>query len=169
MLGTGVGGALLIGGRPHHGPRGGAGEIGHTPGYPGHRCTCGGVGHLETLASGRSLALRYADLTGRTGLTGSDIATAARRGDSAAVEVFTRAAQALAQGIVVATTLLDLTDVVVGGGVTAAWDLLGPLLTEALATDPPITVPIPGVHRATLVNPALGAAALALDLKETVP
>ena len=52
---------------------------------------------------------------------------------------------------------------------TASWDLLGPLLTEALATDPPITVPIPGVHRATLVNPALGAAALALDLKETVP
>lgn len=83
--------------------------------------------------------------------------------------MFTRAAQALAQGIVVATTLLDLTDVVVGGGVTAAWDLLGPLLAEALATDPPVTVPIPGVHRATLVNPALGAAALALDLKETVP
>ena len=168
MLGTGVGGALLIGGRPHHGPRGGAGEIGHTPGYPGHRCTCGGVGHLETLASGRSLALRYADLTGRTGLTGADVATAARRGDTAAVEVFTRAAQALAQGIVVATTLLDLTDVVVGGGVTAAWDLLGPLLTEALVADPPVTVPIPGVHRATLANPALGAAALALDLKETV-
>ena len=168
MLGTGVGGALLIGGRPHLGPRGGAGEIGHTPGYPRHRCTCGGVGHLETLASGRSLALRYADLTGRTGLTGSDIAVAARRGDSAAVEVFTCAARALAQGIVVATTLLDLTDVVVGGGVTAAWDLLGPLLTEALVADPPVTVPIPGVHRATLANPALGAAALALDLKETM-
>jgi sugar kinase len=167
MLGTGVGGALLIGGQPHHGPRGGAGEIGHTPGYPGYRCTCGCTGHLETLASGRSLGLRYADLTGRTGLTGADVATAARQGDAAAVEVFTHAARGLAQGIVVATTLLDLTDVVVGGGVVGAWDLLGPLLTEALAADPPITVPAPGIHRATLVNPALGAAALALDLKET--
>ncbi len=33
MLGTGVGGALVIGGELHHGPHGAAGEIGHTPGY----------------------------------------------------------------------------------------------------------------------------------------
>ena len=41
-------------------------------------------------------------------------------------------------------------------------------LAAALAADPPVTVPVPGVHRATLASPALGAAALALDLKETV-
>ena len=168
MLGTGVGGALLIGGQPHQGPRGGAGEIGHTPGYSSHRCTCGGVGHLETLAAGRALGQRYSELTGQPGTTGADVAAAARTGDAAAVKVFTDAARGLAQGIVVATTLLDLTDVVVGGGVAGAWDVLGPLVAAALAADPPVTVPVPGVHRATLASPALGAAALALDLKETV-
>ena len=96
------------------------------------------------------------------------MAAAARTGDAAAVKVFTDAARGLAQGIVVATTLLDLTDVVVGGGVAGAWDVLGPLVAAALAADPPVTVPVPGVHRATLASPALGAAALALDLKETV-
>ena len=168
MLGTGVGGALLIGGQPHQGPRGGAGEIGHTPGYSSHRCTCGGVGHLETLAAGRALGQRYSELTGQPGTTGADVAAAARTGDAAAVKVFTDAARGLAQGIVVATTLLDLTDVVVGGGVAGAWDVLGPLVAAALAADPPVTAPVPGVHRATLASPALGAAALALDLKETV-
>ncbi len=162
MLGTGVGGALLLGGRLYEGLRGGAGEIGHTPGFSTLPCTCGGSGHLETLASGRSLGLRYADLTGRTGLTGADVAAAARMGDEAALQVFARAAEGLAQGIVVATTLLDLTDVVIGGGVAAAWDLLEPPLSAALEASPPVTVPIPGVHRATLASTALGAAALAL-------
>lgn len=162
MLGTGVGGALLLNGQPYDGPRGGAGEIGHVPGFSTLPCTCGGIGHLETLASGRSLSLRYADLTGRTGLTGADVAVRARGGDNAAREVFVRAAAGLAQAIVIAATLVDITDVVIGGGVTAAWDLLEVPLAEALAAHPPVTVPVPGVHRATLASTALGAAALAL-------
>ncbi|MDO5092645.1 MAG: ROK family protein [Propionibacteriaceae bacterium] len=162
MLGTGVGGALLLNGQPYDGPRGGAGEIGHVPGFSTLPCTCGGIGHLETLASGRSLGLRYADLTGRTGLTGADVAVRARGGDDAAREVIVRAAAGLAQAIVIAATLVDITDVVIGGGVTAAWDLLEVPLAEALAAHPPVTVPVPGVHRATLASTALGAAALAL-------
>ena len=162
MLGTGVGGALLLNGQLYDGPRGGAGEIGHVPGFSTLPCTCGGIGHLETLASGRSLGLRYADLTGRAGLTGADVAARARGGDDAARTVFARAASGLAQAIVVAATLVDITDVVIGGGVTAAWGLLEAPLAEALAAHPPVTVPVPGVHRATLASTALGAAALAL-------
>lgn len=162
MLGTGVGGALLLNGQPYDGPRGGAGEVGHMPGFSTLPCTCGGIGHLETLASGRSLSLRYADLTGQTGLTGADVAVRARGGDNAAREVFVRAAAGLAQAIVIAATLVDITDVVIGGGVAAAWDLLEAPLAAALAAHPPVTVPIPGVHRATLASTALGAAALAL-------
>lgn len=161
MLGTGVGGALLLNGRLHVGPRGSAGEIGHTPGYSALPCTCGGLGHLETVASGRSLGLRYAELTGTVGLTGREVADRARREDAVALQVIDRAAVGLAQAIVVAATLLDLTDVVVGGGVTAAWDLLEPPLRQALDAAPPITIPTPLVHRATLTSTALGAAALA--------
>ncbi|MDO5065756.1 MAG: ROK family protein [Propionibacteriaceae bacterium] len=167
MLGTGVGGALLLAGELRGGPRGSAGEIGHTPGYSDLPCTCGGTGHLETLASGRSLGLRYGELTGRIGLSGREVALRAQAGDPAATQVFSLAGQALAQGIVVTTTLLDLTDVVIGGGVSAAWDLLEPPLVSALRASPPITVPIPRVHRASLASTALGAAALALPTVST--
>ncbi len=170
MLGTGVGGALLLDGQLYHGPRGSAGEIGHTPGYSHLDCTCGGVGHLETLASGRSLGLRYGELTGVTGLGGREVAERARRGDAAATSVFAQAASALAQAIVVATTMLDLTDVVVGGGVSAAWDLLEPPLTASLTSAPPVTVPLPRLHRASLSSTALGAAALAQPIRfEPIP
>jgi glucokinase len=88
MLGTGVGGALLIDGELHHGPHGAAGEIGHTPGYSQLVCTCGQVGHLETLASGTSIALRYQERTGGPALDARDVADRARDGDADAIAVF---------------------------------------------------------------------------------
>ncbi|MGO4423653.1 ROK family protein, partial [Streptomyces sp. MCAF7] len=75
-LGTGVGGALWAGGRLFTGPHGAAGEIGHIPGFGDLPCTCGGRGHLETLASGRSIAARFAERTGRR-LTAREVADAA--------------------------------------------------------------------------------------------
>ena len=56
-LGTGVGGALWMAGERYDGPHGTAGEIGHLPGFGDALCTCGGHGHLETLASGRARSL----------------------------------------------------------------------------------------------------------------
>uniref|UniRef100_UPI0028A8E331 ROK family protein n=1 Tax=Microbacterium sp. TaxID=51671 RepID=UPI0028A8E331 len=44
MLGTGVGGAVIIDGGLRRGPHGAAGEIGHTPGYSDLVCTCGQIG-----------------------------------------------------------------------------------------------------------------------------
>ncbi|WP_423462244.1 ROK family protein [Promicromonospora sp. MS192] len=60
-LGTGVGGALWLDGGLYRGA-GAAGEIGHMPGFGDAPCTCGQRGHLETLASGRSVERRYAEL-----------------------------------------------------------------------------------------------------------
>lgn len=65
-LGTGVGGALWLDGALYGGPHGAAGEIGHVPGFGDLPCTCGGRGHLETLASGRAIATRYGERTGRS-------------------------------------------------------------------------------------------------------
>lgn len=64
-LGTGVGGALWMNGALVDGPHGAAGEMGHIPGFGELPCTCGGRGHLETLASGRSITARCAERTGR--------------------------------------------------------------------------------------------------------
>lgn len=166
MLGTGVGGALLLGGTLWHGPHGAAGEIGHTPGYGALPCTCGRSGHLETLASGTSIARRYRVATGAEQVSARVIAARARAGDEAARRVFADAGRAVALACVSAATLLDLPLAVVGGGVTSAWDLLQPGLDEVLRDQPPVSgIPlhvVPGALRSDAV--VLGAAALVADL-----
>lgn len=162
MLGTGVGGALLLGGELWHGPHGAAGEIGHTPGYGELLCTCGRTGHLETLASGTSIARRYCRATDSAPLSARVVAARAREGDDAARRVFVDAGRAVALACVSAATLLDLPLAVIGGGVTSAWDLLQPGLDEVLREQPPVSgIPlriVPGTLRSDAV--VLGAAAL---------
>ncbi|MCR2801134.1 ROK family protein [Microbacterium sp. zg-Y818] len=162
MLGTGVGGALVLGGRLRHGPHGAAGEIGHTPGYGDLPCTCGLTGHLETIASGTSIARRYGAATGSPVESARVVAQRARAGDPDALAVFADAGRAVALACVSAATLVDLPLAVVGGGVVGAWDLLEPAVQSTLATDPPVSgVPlriVPGALRSDAV--VLGAAAL---------
>jgi glucokinase len=161
-LGTGVGGALWTGGRLFTGPHGAAGEIGHIPGFGELPCTCGGRGHLETLASGRSLTARYADRTGRT-LTAHEVADAAGRGDEDARAVYDAAGAGLARAVVMTAGLVDLTTVVIGGGVSRAWHLLEPAIRARLAEEPPVSGHPVRLVRSTLGPDAVpvGAAALA--------
>jgi glucokinase len=163
MLGTGVGGAIVLDGVLRHGPHGAAGEIGHTPGYGSRRCTCGQSGHLETVASGTSLARRYSENTGRRVASAREVADRARSGDAEAEAVFNAAGRALALACAGAAGLLDLSTAVIGGGVTRAWDLLEPAIAETLVTDAPISgVPL-RIVRGTLGGDAvaLGAASAA--------
>lgn len=164
MLGTGVGGALALAGAVYSGSRGAAGEIGHTPGYSDIVCTCGQRGHLETLASGRSIAARYTEKSGTdVGDSAQLVAVRARAGDAVAVATYERAAHALALAIATAANLLDIEDVVIGGGVRGAWDLLEPTLTAVLAENKPVSGYSLVVRPSALEgrSVALGAAALA--------
>lgn len=163
MLGTGVGGAVVLDGQLRGGPNGAAGEIGHTPGYSDIVCTCGQTGHLETIASGTSIGLRYGERTGRTGLDARQVADLARAGDADAIATFCAAGRAVAHAGAIAAGILDLTEVVVGGSVAKSWDLLEPAITETLAVDGPVSgVPL-HVRPARLGGDAvaLGAAAAA--------
>ncbi|MFB7223372.1 ROK family protein [Streptomyces sp. NPDC002596] len=153
-LGTGVGGALWTGGALFAGPHGAAGEIGHIPGFGDLLCSCGGRGHLETLASGRSIGARYADRTGHR-LTAREVAQAADRGDQDALEVYRAAGAGIARAIVMTAGVVDITTVVVGGGVSRAWPLLEPLILASLAADPPVSG-----HPVRLVRAALAADAV---------
>jgi len=65
-IADGVGGALMLGGRPYQGPLPLSGEIGHTR-IPGNNrlCGCGGRGCLETLASERGLIQSLSEVEGR--------------------------------------------------------------------------------------------------------
>lgn len=137
-LGTGVGGALWLNGALYDGPRGAAGEIGHVPGFGELPCTCGGRGHLETLASGRSIAARYEE---RTGLarTARDVAEAARLGDPDAGAVYAAVGRGVARALLITAGLLDVTTCVIGGGVSRSWALVEAAVQETLAVEPPVS------------------------------
>jgi glucokinase len=155
-LGTGVGGALWMDGKLLEGPHGAAGEIGHVPGFGDIPCSCGGRGHLETLASGRAIGIRYQERTGRH-TTAHGVAVAAGEGDPDAIAVFQAAGSAIARGILITAGVVDVTTVVIGGGVSRAWPLLEPSVLGALAAEPPVSG-----HPVRLVRSRLGSDAVAL-------
>ena len=81
-IADGMGGAIMLGGRPFQGPLPMSGELGHTP-IPGNArpCGCGGRGCVETLASERGLiqSLRESKPQAAAVLTFADVARAAER------------------------------------------------------------------------------------------
>ena len=135
VVSTGIGGGLVLDGKPYHGRTGNAGHIGHVVVEPsGARCTCGGRGCVETVASGPHLA-RWAREHGWVAPPGADakeLAEAANRGDAVALEAFGRGADAVAAAIASAAAVCDLDLVVIGGGVAKAGALLFDPLRAAL-------------------------------------
>jgi glucokinase len=132
VVSTGVGGGLVLDGRPRLGPTGNAGHLGHTViAVDGEPCPCGSRGCVETRASAsamvREALARGWDPrgTGGDGATadGRALASAAAADDPAARAAIERGATALAAGIVSAAALLDLDLVVVGGGFAAAGEV----------------------------------------------
>jgi glucokinase len=114
-LGTGIGGALVVGGELIEGARGLAGEIGHVPVWPdGEPCACGQRGCLETYASASSVVRRYGGVTSAAELV------ARLDGDPAAREVWDAATTALGIALASATLLLDPPRIVLGGGLAGA-------------------------------------------------
>ena len=129
--GTGVGGGLVLDGRPWLG-RGAAGEIGHmVVKRGGARCPCGRLGCLEAYAGRAAMEARARELVergehtdlfeimeerGRTRLQSGIWARALKRDDAMAVALIERAVEALGAGIASAVNLLDVEAVVIGGG-----------------------------------------------------
>jgi len=143
--GTGVGGGLILDGRPWLG-RGGAGEIGHmVVRRDGARCPCGRRGCLEAYAGRGAMEARArrevdqgakTDLfklmthRGRTRLTSSIWAQALEHHDSLAEQLIERAVKALGAGIASAVNLLDVEAVVIGGGLGVRF---GPPMAERIS------------------------------------
>jgi glucokinase len=131
MWGTGVGGGLILDGKPWLG-RGGAGEIGHmVVEINGARCPCGRRGCMEAYAGRAAMEARArkqkdkgkdTDLfklmkeRGRTKLTSAVWAKALEKGDKVATELLDDAVEALGAGIASAVNLLDVPAVIIGGG-----------------------------------------------------
>jgi glucokinase len=168
---TGVGGGLVIDGHVHSGPTGNAGHIGHmVVELDGPPCPCGGRGCVEALASGPAM-VRWARARGWSppGDRPADtraLLAGARAGEPTARAALVRSGRALAAAVVSATALVDLDDVVIGGAVAQAGDLLFDPLRDAVADLAGMAfVRRVRIHPSPLGNDAglLGAAALALD------
>ncbi|MBB1242744.1 ROK family protein [Streptomyces durbertensis] len=138
VVSTGVGGGLILDGRPHTGRTGNAGHIGHiSVDLEGTACPCGGRGCVEGFASGtaiaaRALATGWQPPEGQPP-TAATVARTAVDGDPLARAAFDRAARALAAGIAATASLVELDLVVVGGGVAQSGDLLFAPLRRHLA------------------------------------
>ncbi len=165
-LGTGIAGAIGIDGRIEAGAHGYGGEIGHVVVRPdGPACGCGARGCLETLASASAVSRAWAEAVGDPDADAASCAVAVDAGDPRAVAVWQRAVDALADGIVLAQSLLDPSRVIVGGGLAEAGDtLFTPLraaVTERLTFQMPPEV-VPAMLKDTAAS--LGAGLLAWDL-----
>jgi glucokinase len=123
-LGTGVGGGIVLNGKIFRGAKGMAGEIGHTVIHPsGPLCGCGKKGCLEAYSSGTAIKREMQKATGLE-LEPMEIYGLAKKGDKAAVKVFEKASYHLGIGISNIVNILDIPAVIIGGGVSEAWDLI---------------------------------------------
>jgi glucokinase len=129
--GTGVGGGIILGGKPWLG-RGGAGEIGHVVvEIDGAKCPCGRRGCMEAYAGRAAMEARArkrhekgqkTDLfklmkeRDRTRLTSSIWAHALEQNDKLATEIIDEAVRALGAGVASAVNVLDVEAVIIGGG-----------------------------------------------------
>jgi glucokinase len=187
-VGTGVGGGLVLNGRIYRGATGAAPEIGHTMiGLSLSRGAADGSGwprrgSLEALASGTALdelAIEAAHdhpgsplgrlLTSEGTVSGRDAVAAATAGDSVATRLITILGERLGIGLANIINTFDPLEVVIGGGVSAAGELLlGP------ARETAARYTLPGVGTLTQIRLArygaeagvLGAALIAAHEEE---
>lgn len=123
ILGTGVGGGIVVDGRVLEGLHGIAGEWGHNP-ICGENtlCYCGRRGCVETVLSGPGLERFYRELTRQTSRL-PEIVTRAGEGDAAAGATLQRLCTKFGEAIAAVINIIDPDAIVIGGGVGNIADL----------------------------------------------
>jgi glucokinase len=178
-LGTGVGGGIILDGNIWRGADGMAGEVGHITVNPdGPLCPCGNRGCLEryssataviemavaAVARGEKTSLKNLKKAGLA-ITPEAVADAAKKGDRVAGRIYSEVGKYLGIAIADLINLLNIECIVIGGGLTGAWDLfIGPLKEEVKARAFKIPAKRCRIVRGKLKDDAgiLGAAGLAL-------
>ncbi|HIG98436.1 TPA: ROK family protein [Candidatus Woesearchaeota archaeon] len=121
IVGTGIGGGLVLDGRVYRGRNGGAGHIGHVTIDPaGPRCGCGQFGHFESWCSGKHIVMRYIAAGGKMRGTGpAAIFAAAEAGrDAVAGRVMVETYEKFGIAIAGLINTFNPEVIVLGGGVS---------------------------------------------------
>lgn len=164
-LGTGVGGAAIIDKLVFKGGGGNAMEPGHMPSKNG-RVLERIIGKNELLEMATEMRATFNGITklpndGSISTTG--LVSAASDGDALALEIFTEVGNLLGDGLVSMIRILDITTILIGGGLSASFDYIMPAVQSKLEYWlTPYYVKTLSIKRATLANDAglLGAASL---------
>ncbi|MGE5492143.1 MAG: ROK family protein [Actinomycetota bacterium] len=155
ILGTGVGGGIVIRGAPLAGRNAIAGEWGHNPlplpvagDLPLPACYCGRAGCIETYLSGPALAADHAAHTGQQ-LDPTEIDRRAQAGDDACEATLARYEERLARSLASVINVIDPDVIVVGGGLSNLQRLYAnvpPLLDRYVFSDHVSTRILPPAH-----------------------
>lgn len=156
ILGTGVGGGLVIDRRLITGRNGIAGEWGHnslpwpTDDEAGARpCWCGLSGCIERWLSGDGLAATYREIGGIDVEGGMAVAARIDAAEPAALKALERYSDQLARGLASVVNIVDPDVIVLGGGVSnigALYDLVGSRLGEYVFSDAVDTPVVAAAH-----------------------
>jgi glucokinase len=170
---TGIGGGIIVDGKPYRGKGGAAGELGHIIlQVDGPLCGCGARGCVEALASGTAIARRARELMGQgrapvltemaegQEVTAALVAKAAKAGDRDCQALLEEVGRLLGLALASYANAFDPDVIVVGGGVTRA----GPLFWRP-ARRTLMTTAMPQIRRGLrLLRARLGDAAGALGM-----
>jgi len=146
-LGTGVGGGIVLDGKLWRGADGFGGEVGHMTIYPdGAKCNCGNYGCLESYSSATAIRRMVkevlSDSSSQTALgelvededpgrIPEAVMKAALEGDRAALGIWEQFGTALGIGMASLVNILNVEMIVIGGGVSQAWEMfIGKALAE---------------------------------------
>jgi glucokinase len=153
-LGTGVGGGLILDGKPYRGATGSGAELGHVVvELDGRPCRCGGRGHLESFATGLA-ADDFARAEIGPESDAHDLVRRAHAGEAQALELLARIGRYVGAAIASFVNALEPELVVIGGGFgEAAGEFLLASAREVIAQD---ALP-PGRDSLRIVEAQLGA------------
>ena len=148
---TGIGGGVVVDGRLLHGRKGMAGHIGHFQMDPlGPVCNCGAMGCFEALAAGPALARRarseveanphgyLSRIAATMSVDSHHVVEGAREGDAQCLALLNQEARYLGTGFTGLAHLFSPDRIIMGGGVSQAFDLLS---AEIHATIKSIAMP----------------------------
>ena len=125
----------MLSGKLHTGVNGVAMEIGHMIVEPeGRLCGCGNRGCLEQYASTNGVVQSYASLTG-TQCSAFEIAQLAAQQESGALRAYELAGEHLASVLAHIVKVVDVGNVVIGGGMSGSWSLLRTAFERRLECD----------------------------------